>query len=377
MQEDGLRALETALRGQTREGLFALVGYGLEAGRIHLLTANIPDLPVAIRILRDTSGREYNLGQYLPLDDVRRASQENPHFLHYKSYEIPGLDFSESSLRAVGSLVVAFGAPFYSHKAVGVVDICGFSTVPPFSQLAYLYSLENLFRSNAKRCRCFTSELHLSSDFGHASTGDGFYFWHEMHGGGADVATLLLLLCMMSQVERFREEDHFPMQLKAAMVIDSVFMLYDSDRVRFAQDQTNPQEWTVHRGEATNVVGVATNIAARLIAAARPSQILIAQFKRSGQGQETMTPHSLIAQAAQLFRHEGNPAEILFDPNHRLCVTDKHKMRWHCWNVVGRIPNRMKGAVKLQRVGLKTDDAYPIETSAFNSEPWGRHELDG
>ena len=55
--------------------------------------------------------------------------------------------------------------------------------------------------------------------------------------------------------------------------------------------------------------------------------------------------------------------------------TDKHKMRWHCWNLVGMVPHRVKKISKMQQIGLRSDDALAVEGYAFNSEPWGRHEL--
>ncbi len=377
MNKDALRLIIRALVEQTEDGLFPLVGYALEPNRLTLLTTSIPDLPLAIRILRTVTGAEYNLGHYLKADAAKRAAEENPHFLKIRSHDIPGLVLDSSLFDTLSSLVVVFGAPFFPKKAVGVVDICDFTKGSPFAQLADLYSLENIFRTNVKRCMPFTRALRITNNFGYASTGDGFFFWHDMLAGGADTATLVLLLCIMSQVERFRRERHFGMRLKAAFVIDSLFMVYDADDISCVPDPAASDDYTVERGPARNVVGVATNIAARLCSKARPSQILVSQFDRSGQGDETMSPHSIIAHAAQLFRHEsnGSPSDLKFDPDCRMSVTDKHGMRWHCWNLTGKVPNTFKKRPAMQQIGLRSDDAIDLDAHTFNSEPWGRHEL--
>jgi hypothetical protein len=173
----------------------------------------------------------------------------------------------------------------------------------------------------------------------------------------------------MSQLEAYRQARHFDVQLKAAFVVDSTFMIYDPDDFVFRAEGVTGDDIYVPRPTAVNAVGNATNIAARLCSAAQPSQILVSSFERPGQGTEIMTPRSMIAQAAQVFRAEGSPAELAFGPDEPLHTIDKHGLKWHCWNLVGSIPNCTRGFPPTQRVGTPYDPTKSIDDVSFLSEP--------
>lgn len=262
-------------------------------------------------------------------------------------------DFSE-----VGRVVSIFGAPFFRQKAFGLVDICGFSLLSHPEQLSQLYSLTNVLGSAIRRSRAFCDRLGVRPDFGRASTGDGFYVWHNGIGGNSDVAAFMVFLCIMTQAKAMRQGG-FPMRLKGSFVINSAFMLYDSDST--VSPSTPP----------SNAVGPATNGAARLIAAARPSQILVEDFRRPGQGGEIMDTHSLIAQANELFRVEGaGAAALAFQPDHVVRVVDKHLQPLYCWNLTGEVPNAFEGeAIRRVRIGLPTDEAPSISDIRFRADP--------
>jgi len=95
------------------------------------------------------------------------------------------------------------------------VDICHFSRLSHADQLSQLYSLQDVLSSWIRRAAKFCEQLRLAIDFGRASTGDGFYIWHNRVGGNADVAVLMVLVCMMAQTEAMKERGS-QMRLKSA-----------------------------------------------------------------------------------------------------------------------------------------------------------------
>jgi hypothetical protein len=231
--------------------------------------------------------------------------------------------------------------------------MCGFSRLENPDQLAQLYSLTNAVDSAIRRTYKICQRLKLPNRFGRASTGDGFYLWHDYLGGGADVATFFLLVCIMNQSESMRLAG-FPMRLKASFVIDSTFMLYEADA------RTNLS------AVASNAVGAATNTAARFITAAKPSQILLGDFSRRGQPGEKIDSASVLAQVNELFREEGFGAATLeAKPKKLFRVDDKHGEVHYCWNIVGEVPNQVGKRNTRVRIGLHPDDATRIDDVDF------------
>jgi hypothetical protein len=364
MNDAVLESLAQFFEEATNDGLYPIVVYGINQNTdtIVLLTTSIPNFSHAINVLKTALKREYNLGQSAKPADLEQLAKENPHVfrLHRKTISSLGERFSsEERRREIGKVVSMFGAPFFQQKAFGLVDICGFSRLSHAEQLSYLYSLTNVLSSAKRRVSKFCRQLNVKPIFGQASTGDGFYFWHDSLGGGADVAVFMLLLCVMTQAEAMRQQG-FGMRLKAAYVIDSAFMIYD------------PATQVTLDAVASNAVGQATNFAARLISAAKPSQILVGDFERSGQGKhEILNPEQLIAQANQIFREEGAGAASLdLKPKEKLRVVDKHGDSWYCWNVAGEVPNSPGGGeVVRQKIGLEPDPTKDIMDVAFKLEP--------
>ncbi len=336
-------ALVTFLRSKTSFGLYPLVAYDLNGDDVTLLTTNIPDLPLAIRVLEEVTKRDYDLGSYTPGNTLEWITSQNPHLFRRHPGPIPGLSALDKP--EVGRLISCFGAPHYRQKAFLLVDICGFSQLNYAEQLSQLYSLNNIFSQGVYRARTFSTALGLPNRFARASTGDGFYSWHSAVGGNADVATFMLLLCLLERSEALRSEG-FPMRLKASFMISSAFLLYETTDAH----NTDPR--------AVNAVGAATNGAARLLEAARPGQILIGDFARQGQGTEKMTPASLVRQANELFRTEGlGVGSLQLAPERLLRYLDKHGDAWYSWNVVGRVPTYGGGT---ETIGIQPDTAQDI-----------------
>jgi hypothetical protein len=350
-----ISTLAESLSRATSGGLFPITAYGVNEDTLSILTTNIKDLPYALEILKIATGRDYNLGYSFPRANLERAAKENPHVYRIHDFTIAGI--AAETPQDVGKVVRMFGAPFYAQKAFGLVDIVGFSRMNHPDQLSHLYSLNNILNSSINRTYKFCQRLGVPKEFGWSSTGDGFYFWHDAIGGNADVAAFMLLVCMMTQSEAMRANG-FSLRLRGVYVIDSAFMIY------------TPRPVMSLDIPATTGVGAATNGAARLSAAAKPSQILLGDFTRAGQPGETMDPRTLLAQCNELFREEKSGAATLaLNPDRKLRVTDKHGVHWYCFNVSGEVPNIGAGRVTRQNVGLNTEDAQDIESLRFLSEP--------
>lgn len=355
MNTELIDAVSGVLDRATVSGLYPIVAYGMADSGITVLTTNIQDLPYALRILRVVTGCEYNLGYHVPRQNLEKASRENPHVFRIHNFDIAGINQIEPA--SIGKIVRMFGSPFFPQKAFGLVDMVGFSHLDHAAQLSFLYALNNMLSSSMKRCYKFCQRLGLQNKFGSSSTGDGFYLWHDTSGGHADVATFMLLACIMVQSESMRQ-DGFALRLRGIYVIDSAFMIY-THRESFSID-----------AQATTAVGAATNGAARLSTAARPSQILVGDFQRPGQGKERMDPNSLLAQVNELFREEqAGAATLTCNPDQHLRVEDKHGDLWYCWNVCGDIPNAGTNRPDRQRVGLPPDSAHDIHSIQLKSEP--------
>lgn len=353
MKDEVLKKLEVFFDNSTSYGLFPIVAYSLDGNNLLLLTTNIPDLALAFDVLKDATGQEYDLGHYVPTLALRRAAQDNPHVFVLHETNIPGLN--AELLAEIGRVVSIFGAPFFRQKGFALVDICHFSRLSHADQLSQLYSLQNVLGSSIRRAGKFCGQLRLATDFGRASTGDGFYVWHNTIGGHADVAVFVVLVCMMAQTEAMRQKG-FQMRLKSAFVIDSAFMLYD------------PEVEVSPHAVPSNAVGAATNGAARLVASAKPGQLLLGDFFRPGQPSEVLSPEGLVRQANELFRLEGyGPAGLKLEPDSKVRVVDKHEAPWYCWNVTGEVPNLIGDELLRVKVGLEPDDARELSEIRFKS----------
>jgi len=346
-----LQELAAFLADSTKDGLFPLVAYSVTQDWVSILTTNIPDLPFAIRILAVVNRTGYNLGYSLRPEVIKRLANSNPHVFRLFERQLPRVH--EVKLRRLGRVVSTFGAPFYEQKGFALLDMCGFSRLDNPSQLSQLYSLTNAIDSSIKRCYNVCQRLRLPNRFGRTSTGDGFYLWHDFIGGNADVATLFLLICVMTQSEAMRDAG-FPMRLRGGFVVDSSYMFYEADA------RMDPH------AVASNAVGAATNKAARLVSAAKPSQVLIGAFSRPGQADEKMDPSTMLAQVNELFREEGFGAAALeLQPKTHLRIEDKHGDIHYCWNVVGNVPNQVGNRATRVAIGLEPDSATPIDQVKF------------
>lgn len=371
--------IERELRTATSDGLFPLVSYAIEfdstanVTRVVLLTTNIKDLPLGHSIFREVAGEDYNLGRHFPIALLLGLEYENTHIFRTHQFELAG----QIDPRIIGREAQFEGPALYQSKGFALVDITGFSILQSSDQLAYLISLENALESSIRRCRPLFNSLNVEPTFRRASTGDGYYFWHSDIGGNADVATFLVLVCTMGFVESRRLLGGFGMRLKGAFTVGSAFTF------SFRTEEASVQQ---------NAIGPATNELARLISAAKPSQVLIKDFKKADEsGNVTLTPSVLAAETVSLLHQEGlGSSALTFDPPSvnnlpPLRIIDKHGMIHHCWNLVGEIQKTLATDEERnlsdqqraqyqqsggwpQRIGLRTDPAQEIADVRFKTD---------
>jgi hypothetical protein len=322
--------------------------------KVQVLTTRLGQLTYALEVVQRAVTHGYNLGKRIPPDRLAKIRDENPHVFSIHDEKIRG--FSSVDFAKMGATISRYGAPFIRQKAFALVDICGFSRREHAEQLTTLYSLTNMLDSSIRRSRKFCDALKARGRFGRNSTGDGYYFWHDGLGGASDVATFMTLVCLMSQCEALRDSG-FPIQLRCSFFIGSAFLFYDAGA---RENSLAP---------ASNAIGAATNGAARLISDARPGQFLINDFDRLGQGDERMTPKSLVAQCNELFRIEDAGAgKLSLMPTEKIRVNDKHGDAWYCYNVCGAIPNRVASKSVDVMIGLKPDQSPIITDLQFEQQ---------
>ena len=321
------------------------------------MTSNIPELSHALDIFKQVIGSDYNLGRFVQLSDLRNLVSQNPHLFRLHNVTIHEI-VGPTDVRDVASL---FGPSFWPLKAFALVDISGFSKLQPNDQLAHLLSLDNAVRSAVKRCRGICSSLGIDLSFSRSSTGDGYYIWHEQPGIPADIGVFSLLVAIMTQSEVMRTRKTFPMRLKGAFAIGEVFTFFDRLSVEPGQYASQ------------NAVGPVTNDLARLIALAKPSQILMKHFDRPG-SRGNLIPTGLIADVAGRFTAEGRgDCQLALEPDSPsppLRIKDKHGNFHHCWNVNGTVFNQFLPTESpvAQRIGLKPDPARDLEGYNFDGE---------
>jgi hypothetical protein len=346
----------------TQAGIFPLVAYTVESDahhgvtRIGAVTTNIRIFPYSVRLLERT-GTRYNLAQPIPLSTARRLVEGYPDIFRWMEMK---LDLLQPADFAHLEMIVKCVSPtFWVERAFALVDICEFSKLAPYYQSAQLLSLDHIVRTATQRCQYFCRELGISSTFARANTGDGYYLWHAEVGGTCDTAVFLLLLCVMASAEAIRAEHNFPLRLRGAYAVGSTFTFYDRSLDVTGADVFREDVWD--RRELA--VGPVTNALARMIAQARPRQILVGEFSRTEQAVRPRDPHDLMEQAQELFERERReiitgPAtvgELRFDPliDPPLNIVGKHGEILSYCNLVGTILTRFSaGNVTLQQIGV-------------------------
>ena len=149
------------------------------------------------------------------------------------------------------------------HRAVGLLDIVGFSRLEPMFQVAQLNSLQQSI-SNAHR---LLQRVGVDINLARSTTGDGYYVWNREKGLRADLATYLVMLLTTTDnalARRFNAE--LAPTIRSCFSIGSHFSYHQVEQLRPAG----------HR----YIVGDVTILLARMMDRCLPGQILIGYFRR-------------------------------------------------------------------------------------------------
>lgn len=154
------------------------------------------------------------------------------------------------------------------HRAVGLLDIVGFSKLEPMHQVAQLNSLQQSI-SSAHRA---LQNVGIGIDLARSTTGDGYYVWNREKGLRADLGAYLVMLLAITDnmlARRARGRELVP-TIRSCFSIGSHFSYYEVERLRPAE----------HR----YIVGDVTILLARMMDKCLPGQILIGDFRRPVDG---------------------------------------------------------------------------------------------
>ncbi len=250
-----------------------------------------------------------------------------------------------------------------SCRGVVLFDIVAFSKYAAFEQMAQIRVLSNFIDLAAQRCRTLGHDIKVSK----STTGDGFYVWNEVEGVEGDIALYLSTMLTLAYYYGARQSNltrGFPL-LRCCINFGSHFEYRGA-----VEKDSNCGDY---------IVGDVTIGLARMMSAARPSQLLVGVHSRdiSGTnfgehlGRDTMDTTSLIdigrlcmknligislpggkiARAdAYLTGSKISDREFTIK---KYSVADKHGMTHHCYNANFNL--EVSGS-KTINVGLKNDD---------------------
>lgn len=157
------------------------------------------------------------------------------------------------------------------HRGVALFDIVGFSRQPAMLQVAQLNSLECSLNSAHKVMR----EMDLAIDLARTTTGDGFYVWNRRKGFVADVATYLLTLVALADnaVARLDNASQRAPEVRVCYSVGPHYSYYQVEGL-------DP------RGH-DYIVGDVTISLARMSEKCLPGQILIGEFQRPAEAEDS------------------------------------------------------------------------------------------
>jgi len=361
------------------DGRFALLAYSLDPQTcphtIGIATTRITDLPLGLRRLQLNQRRRgyppYHLGHYLPLEVLRGFAAGLAAVVQYEQRDFNQFN-ADWHMHVLGETARARGYSYWASKGFALVDICGFTSMLPEQQIAARMSLaQSVVQAASRVARLYDSgHLHGRSKPTWSSTGDGYILWSREHGGAGDVATFMLLLCVMVQNSAIRCKHDTSLLLRGAFTIGGAYTFPFRD---ISQSQT-----AATLGESLqDAIGPAINALARLVQEAEPEQVLLGEFGKQGriERNEQITPESIIQQAAgELFASELIPSDSMkatdiklrLNPESAMRVRDKHQAEFYCYNVTGVLPSRFPGKpVQPQQIGVEPTDAELLVDRAF------------
>ncbi|HEV7800548.1 MAG TPA: hypothetical protein VGP15_05685 [Burkholderiales bacterium] len=168
----------------------------------------------------------------------------------------------DATLALVSSLVTRYGVTLVRGRAVVLLDAVGFSLNSPLEQVAMLNSLG--YSVNSAYNQLLSKGVDVN--FARTTTGDGFYIWNRATDEAANIALyelMMLILADNAVAQRKAKGSPVP-RLRAAFHVGEHYEFYQVEAL-------NPTAFGY-------IVGHVTIELARIIARARPGQILLGDF---------------------------------------------------------------------------------------------------
>lgn len=374
-------ALAAFMSDSTCGGLFPAIAFGMDPdgspSTVGLLTSPIVDLPVALELVERVHDKEISPYRFIPLKTIKYIADKNA-IMKCHVREISGLDTKDPEHRKAFSRLMAYcTASRWKSRAFALIDMVGFSLASTPEQLSMRMSLGQSVNQVSNRMYPLglkgVIDSRASRGFNRTSTGDGFYIWSYDGSTEGHVANFVLLVLLMTQVEAMRSSGASELQLRAAFAIGEAYTFpYHGPSV--------PPPLDTREGFMPDAIGPVLNKLSRLLTAAAPGQLLVAPFNEPGRvnrpGEKLDVNTMLMRVRSEILPAELDPKDPIkaqdivleCDPKTPLRVTDKHQEVHHCFNVWGKIPNRLPPlGLQLQSFGVINDEAAEVANVPFRS----------
>lgn len=255
------RELEVNLRKLWNKGANVLVGWRVDAGKMHVLALPGHAVPALGKAYPDFLELNRHIRDRARFDALLKAGCKTASFaLQFEP------DRDGPTVDTVNDIVRYYSVTRFDARAVALFDIVSFSVHSPFEQISQISILSFYIRQAAERCR----GLGMTVDISMTTTGDGFYVWNRHEGLTADMAFFCAIMLALGYVYSARKLADREMmsipRLRCAIHFGSYYEYY----------QTGGDG-----AEASGyIVGDVTINLARLISKARTSQFLIGNHVR-------------------------------------------------------------------------------------------------
>ena len=199
--------------------------------------------------------------KFVTLEEFERMSDQLSSAAHILRANFAAIE--EVPIELIDSLVTRYGVTLVSERAVVLLDIVGFSLRSPLEQVAMLNSLS--YSVNSAYGQLTSKDILIN--FARTTTGDGFYIWNRARTRDANIALYkLMMLILADNAVAHKKAKDFPVpKLRTAFHIGEHYEFYQVEAL-------NPTTFGY-------IVGPVTIELARMVAKARPEQIVIGDFR--------------------------------------------------------------------------------------------------
>lgn len=358
-------SIKDAINASTDKGRFIVFAYAAAPGDAKSIRLGV------------TTRRSYaNVVQWVehsyPDIEFHFGARQSPSLLDTLARDIAGVEIKSISptgfdgstpghWQCLGQTLSQLMPRRWTHRGFALFDISGFSEEPNEVQVSRRLMLDGalLWARNVVRDRFASLPENPILSFSRVSTGDGYYLWSTRPGALFDAATFAMMLLTAAYI-RARERTAQEWEVRAAFTVGKAVTLPYFGTWAATGSEEVPED----------AVGPALNSLARILARAKPSQILLGDFMVQNADYKTYfsDPHTLLAFFKSILPQLlGTVAAC---PNEKLRVIDKHGDGYHCFNIAGSAYARDEWHKDiLQPVGVMPDGAKSLDDMVFFREP--------